>query len=292
MSDDNYVALERLLAEKYEIGEWALIFELSKGVGWVGTEGRIDAAAFNCWPSKGHHRLAFEVKRTRGDFIRELKTPAKRKWVEENFHMTYFVTPYGLVKTEEVPEKWGLICATKKGDKLRQVKQATHRDVGKLPESLALSAIRACAQQVLQAHNRTFRLGGEEVTPKDVERLVQDRTEREREMLNKTLEKARQHETSLMQERTALQDPFRILENQAGRYGWRVDPTVPMNITGLEVKEMLERKHAEIRREIAKQLLHQLRDAHGAIGFLLKGIPLDDLLPSERHWRPIDPNPD
>ena len=74
-----------------------------------GCDSHIDAAAFNMWPSKNFERHAFEVKRSRSDFMREIGNPQKRQWVEENFHLTWFVTPAGLVKPDEIPEGWGLL---------------------------------------------------------------------------------------------------------------------------------------------------------------------------------------
>ena len=136
------IGLGALLEERYPLPEWALIFELSKGTGWSGQEGRCDAAAFNCYPSKGYHRLAFEMKTGRGDFLKELDTPKKRAWLEENFHQTYFVCVPGIAKEEEVPDGWGLLVESRSGDKLRRVKVARHRELPPLPESLALSASR------------------------------------------------------------------------------------------------------------------------------------------------------
>lgn len=152
--------LKRLVLERYQPPEWAIIYELNKGVGWKGTEGRIDVAAFNCWPSKGHMRMAFELKRSRGDFQRELQRPKKRAWVEANFHETYFVVPHKLVKEHEVPESWGLLVATKKGDKLIKRKMATPREVPPLPEGLALSAIRQLSEQMLEADRRHYYFEG------------------------------------------------------------------------------------------------------------------------------------
>lgn len=166
--------LEQLINLRYPAGEWAVVFELQKGVGFQGTTGRIDAAAFGCWPSKGHHRLAFEVKRSRGDFLRELRQPEKRRWVEDNFHQTWFVVPSGLVKPDEVPESWGLLAATKDGKKLRQVKVAMHREVAPLPESMALSAIRSIAGTLASLEGRQVTFDGETITQADLDKRAQE----------------------------------------------------------------------------------------------------------------------
>jgi len=181
--------LKKLLIEKYPGPEWALIFELSKGVGWIGQEGRIDVAAFNCWPSKGHHRLAFEIKVSRSDFQRELQQPKKRMWVEENFDETYFVVPHNLIKEHEVPETWGILMATKKGDKLIRRKMATPRDTPELPEGLALSAIRQLSAQMLNAERNHYYFEGvailtQEMIDKKVARQLKEAFEHERDALH------------------------------------------------------------------------------------------------------------
>jgi hypothetical protein len=210
--------LEELISRKYPAGEWAVVFELAKGTGASGQDGRIDAAAFNCWPSKGFHRLAFEVKRSRGDFMRELERPAKRAWVEKNFHQTWFVVPAGLVKPEEVPESWGLLMATKDGTDLRKAKQAMHREIGAMPEALALSAIRALAEGMQRERGRKLKFNGDDITTEDLQRRAEKILEGQRLVLDGLVKRAKHHEDSLEKERSALADPLRVLAKAA--LGW------------------------------------------------------------------------
>ncbi len=282
---DDYVPVEKLLREKYLPGEWALIFELGKAVGWDSNQGRIDAAAFNCWPSKGHHRLAFEVKRTRGDFLRELKTPKKREWVEENFHQCYFVTPHGLVEKDELPEGWGLIYATKKADKLRQVKQAVHRKVGPLPETLALAAIRACAERMARAESR-FDFDGKEVTEEELERVVQERCQRTLDVARENIEEARAHTKAIYAERHALQGPFRELGASQIKYGFRPEPDKPMtDITTQDVRDMLHGAERRFRARIVEEVFGPIKGVHDATAYLLREAGkkhAEDLTPGGR----------
>ena len=126
------IDLEGLVAARFPPPEWAVVHELRAGVGFSsrGVDQRIDVVAFNCWPSKGWHRLAFEIKRTRQDFMREIERPQKRQWVEENFHQTYFVTPHGLVKYDEVPESWHAEAEARTGRTLsRRLLEETEPEV-------------------------------------------------------------------------------------------------------------------------------------------------------------------
>lgn len=236
-------SLEQLISLRYPAGEWAVIFELQKGVGFQGTTGRIDAAVFGCWPSKGHHRLAFEVKRSRGDFLRELKQPEKRKWVEENFHETYFVVPAGLVKPEEVPESWGLLAATKDGKKLRQVKVAMHREVPELPESMALSAIRSMAGTLASVQNMEITFDGDTITQADLDRRAQKTLEVQSAGLLKHAERNVKLERALQKDRRSLVAPLAVLGKAV--LGWHAERHVnplgsdPCDVTADMVHEWL-----------------------------------------------------
>ena len=250
--------LEQLINLRYPAGEWAVVFELQKGVGFQGTTGRIDAAAFGCWPSKGHPRLAFEVKRSRGDFLRERRQPEKRRWVEDNFHQTWFVVPSGLVKPDEVPESWGLLAATKDGKKLRQVKVAMHREVAPLPESMALSAIRSIAGTLASLEGRQVTFDGETITQADLDKRAQLRAAG-----NVALQR------ELERDRRVLLEPLAVLGTavlgwDAGRH---VNPrgSDPSDVTADMVREWIGHLSANQDRET----LTKLKAARDAMNELL-----------------------
>ena len=114
-------------------GEWVFFRELRVGVGWaVGAEQRLDAWAMNLWPSKGFQRLAFEVKVSRSDFLREKKKPGKRDAGFLVSNRFYFVAPVKLIGTNEVPEDCGLIEISSNGLAVVVV-PAPWRDVGLPP---------------------------------------------------------------------------------------------------------------------------------------------------------------
>lgn len=108
----------KALRKRHGNREWAFFPELRVGTGYqtrrlakqgINPEQRLDAFAFNLYPSKKHMRITYEIKVSRSDFLHELKNPMKRKQGLELSNEFYFVTPVGLVKPEEIPTECGLI---------------------------------------------------------------------------------------------------------------------------------------------------------------------------------------
>lgn len=109
-------------------GQWACIFELRVGTGYNGwTETKIDVFVINCYPSRGNHKIAYEVKRTRTDFLNEIKKPFKRHPALMFSNQFFFVTPVDLIKIKELPIEAGLIEIDEQGAWLEKAK-APHRE--------------------------------------------------------------------------------------------------------------------------------------------------------------------
>lgn len=83
---------------------WVMFTEISF---WGGR--RIDALFFNRWWSQGHKLIAYEIKRSRGNFLHEIKHPEKREPVVAQVDQFFFAAPKGLIKPAEVPEDTGLV---------------------------------------------------------------------------------------------------------------------------------------------------------------------------------------
>lgn len=70
---------------------------------------RLDVVAFNLWGARSYRTVGFEIKVSRGDWMRELADFRKQdEWlaVVDEF---FIVAPGGLVKPEELPQGWGLL---------------------------------------------------------------------------------------------------------------------------------------------------------------------------------------
>jgi len=110
-SSDVLSALRQRYVPKYNFAapSWVFFEELRVGAGWgKQAEQRIDAWAMNCWPSK-REMIAFEVKVSRSDFLREIANPRKRRPALFYSNKFYFVAPEGLIKSDELPVECGLI---------------------------------------------------------------------------------------------------------------------------------------------------------------------------------------
>lgn len=105
--------------------EWAGFDELRDGTGMACLRS-FDFWAINCYPSTGHRTVGIEIKISRSDFLRELNKPAKRESIEAYAMETYFACPLGILKPDELPEKWGLITVSEKGARI--AKRAVQRD--------------------------------------------------------------------------------------------------------------------------------------------------------------------
>jgi hypothetical protein len=99
------------LHRRYQAPEWALLEEVRNATGHATNERYADAVAMNLWPSRGMEVLGFEIKVRRGDWLTELKNPAKSAPIQK-FCDRWWVIAGGsnIVHAEEVPETWGLMA--------------------------------------------------------------------------------------------------------------------------------------------------------------------------------------
>lgn len=172
MSEVLLPSIEELLLARHPLPEWAAFREVAQRPGYDAQ--RVDVAAFNVYPSRKGVRVAYEVKRSRRDFLAELDRPDKRFWAEQQFHETYFAVARDVCTPEEVPTGWGLLVLTKAGDKLRRAKVATHRAVGPLSEGVALHLLRRVLTDVQQFTTHRWLLDGKAVTWAELERTAAD----------------------------------------------------------------------------------------------------------------------
>ncbi|MFQ5472054.1 MAG: hypothetical protein ACE5FA_04110 [Dehalococcoidia bacterium] len=74
-----------------------------------------DAIRVGCWKSRGYTLEGFEIKASRGDWLRELKHPAKADEIARYMDRWWVVAPTGIVKPDELPPGWGLMQLRKDG---------------------------------------------------------------------------------------------------------------------------------------------------------------------------------
>lgn len=101
--------IEVAIASRCSAPEWCTLFEVSNAAGFNRSRSA-DAVAMNMYPSRGLCVHGFEVKRSRSDWLRELKSPEKSEPVQKYCDRWWIaVTDDDIVKVEELPETWGLL---------------------------------------------------------------------------------------------------------------------------------------------------------------------------------------
>jgi hypothetical protein len=135
-------------------------------------EQRIDAFVMSCFGGESYRKIAFEIKISRSDFLREIADPVKRAGALAVSNKFYFLTPPKLVKASEIPDECGLM-EVRDGD-LRVVKPAPDRKCAEPTWSFIASFIRNCANGAIEQHlelTRPLREADEECHAKQVARL-------------------------------------------------------------------------------------------------------------------------
>jgi hypothetical protein len=242
--------LERI----YHLPEWAMICELRRGTG-IGSEaeGRADAVAFNCYPSSGLIRLAFEIKISRSDWLRELKDPGKRSWLERHFHECWLVAPDGIARESEIPTDWGWMIPN--GDGLKRRVVARSRTPDPMPEMMIASCLRAVCGQLREYRSRHYTLGptvGGEVVRVDQEqldRIVDEATSLTRKHLDEDRAKLECEIEAIQRDRKRLQAPLAEMWRIGKESGW----SFPSDVTASDVRQWL----AVVEKRGAQSLLAQ-----------------------------------
>lgn len=110
---------------------------------------RLDAWAMHTWPSRRYERVAYEIKVSRSDWLRELADPEKRQVAMGLSNRFYFAVPQGMVRVVEVPEGCGLVSIIE-GRGARVVVEAPWRDV----EPPSLQFVAALARRLAEGETR------------------------------------------------------------------------------------------------------------------------------------------
>jgi hypothetical protein len=100
--------LEKLLVTRFPDPEYAVFFEVPNATGGA-ANGYADALVIGLWPSRGLLVHGFEMKASRGDWLREMKDPAKaERHARYCDRWSLLVSDVEIVKQGELPANWGL----------------------------------------------------------------------------------------------------------------------------------------------------------------------------------------
>lgn len=135
-----------ILRKKYSEEGWVYIEKVRNATGYSGKTRTADAVAMSVWPSRGLHLHGFEVKVSRTDWLSELKKPAKAEEIAKYMDFWWVVAPAGIVRTDELPEFWGLMIVTEKGH-LRTTRKAPKKECVEVGRPFLASLLRAACEQ-------------------------------------------------------------------------------------------------------------------------------------------------
>ena len=131
------------LRQRYAPPAFAFLPQVANGTG--GNRSRTaDALAMSLWPSRGLELHGFEIKVSRGDWLRELKEPAKADAVARFCDRWWIVVPTrDIVKPAELPRGWGLLATS--GESLRAVVEAGIIECEPLTRQFLAAVLRVAA---------------------------------------------------------------------------------------------------------------------------------------------------
>lgn len=91
------------IGNRYQLPEWHLEHEVTLG------GRRLDVVAFNLWGARRYRVVGFELKVSRGDWLRELADFQKSEEWTAVVDQFFVVAPGGVVRSDELPAGWGLL---------------------------------------------------------------------------------------------------------------------------------------------------------------------------------------
>jgi len=185
-----------LVKRRYAPPEWLVIEEVSSRTGYASPSAdncpltamrRIDAIAFGLWPSRGYKRVAFEIKLTRADWLREWEQPFKMIPAFYLSHLFYFILGPNIYKShgEEQDMRdmpWGYDCGlmevvdTKAGPLLYERWKPQERIAWPMPDSFVASLLRRVEQDATETEAKFWREKWADIgKEKELQRLQQQR---------------------------------------------------------------------------------------------------------------------
>lgn len=186
MTDNTPITAPRLRSEiavRYAPPEWLLESELTLG------NRRLDVVAFNLWGARSHRIVGFEIKVSRGDWLRELNAFQKSEEWMNVADAFYVVTPPKLIQAGELPDGWGHLELC--GSRMMTRRHATVREGrSTIPREIAARIMGRLAGREA-SEERNARWQAEAQLKSDAEKRARESIAREREQELHELEELR-----------------------------------------------------------------------------------------------------
>ena len=139
-------AVHAAIARRFCAPRWATFFEVRDDAGFK-AQRTADAISVATWTSMGLAIHGFEVKRSRADFLRELKQPEKSSTIIRYCDRWWIaVDDDKIAKPSEIPETWGLMV--RRGKTLVTVKEAPKLSPTSLDRGFVAALLRRATEHV------------------------------------------------------------------------------------------------------------------------------------------------
>ena len=133
------------LRRRYPAEAYAFFTEVRNQTGFVKQERTADAMVMSLWPSRGLALHGFEVKASRTDWLKEMRTPDKAEAIQSYCDRWWLVVgSASIVKPSELPETWGLLVPSGTGLKVKV--DAPKLEPKPLDRTLVASILRCAAR--------------------------------------------------------------------------------------------------------------------------------------------------
>lgn len=134
--------VQQLLRKRYSAPAWAYLEEVRNSTGYIGTPRTADGLAMSLWPSRGLSVHGFEVKVSRSDVVKELRTPEKAEAIMKYCdHWWLVLGDAKIIEPGELPPTWGLMVVRGK-TQLRAVTEAPKLEPKPLDRNFIASLLR------------------------------------------------------------------------------------------------------------------------------------------------------
>lgn len=147
--------LYELIKQRFSQPGWVTFSEVSDGTG-ANIARYADAIAMAIWPSRGYEVNGFEIKVSRGDWLKELADPSKSHAVQRFCDRWWIVVAdAAIVQEGELPKTWGLMAPKPgpKGPKLQVLTKAPLLKTDRMEPAFVASILRRqfqCQQTMIR----------------------------------------------------------------------------------------------------------------------------------------------
>lgn len=177
--------IRELLRLRYPDKRFALFDEVRNKAGFDANRSA-DCIAIALWPSDGLRITGIEIKTSRHDYLRELEKPEKADAIAGYCDLWYLAVEQGVIPDlTVVPERWGVLQVTEKGDGLREIKAAV---LNTSPRPLDRSFVAAVCKRAQESAAPRAQIKEAEKKGREHGQWQLKRAEEERDKIKKQLD--------------------------------------------------------------------------------------------------------